>query len=76
MALLQPNSGKHIDEIVSQTFCDKHDAEQGKPCYYLYYEKKFSNRGVGVCGERIKKAGFVGKIHHKSLRTRNKKNNA
>jgi len=71
MAILQPNSGKHIDEIVNQTACDKHNAKEGTPCWYIKYDRKqrlnHSERGQAVCGDRIKKAGFIGRINPISL---------
>lgn len=68
MVIPQPNSGEHIDEVVSRTSCDKHDAPEGTPCFYLYYDKASLTRGSAVCGERIKKAGFDGEIDPRSLR--------
>jgi len=67
MAIYQSNSGEHIDDIISRTICDKHDAPEGIPCFYLYYDKVSQNRGSAVCNERIKKAGFNGEIDPRSL---------
>jgi hypothetical protein len=67
------NNGKHIDDIVGRTECGHHNAPKGTPCFYLYYDKASLNRGSAVCGERIRKAGFVGKISPNSLSHRAKK---
>jgi hypothetical protein len=67
MANYQPNSGRHVDDIVSRTSCEKHNAPEGIPCFYIRSDKVSSDQGLAVCGSRIRKAGFNGKIHPKSL---------
>lgn len=67
MSSYQHNSGEHIDDIINRTVCDKHDAPEGIPCFYLYYDRRSENRGPAVCGERAKKAGFDGEIDPRSL---------
>lgn len=60
------NTGFHIDDIVAQTTCKKHGAEQGSPCWDLWVAS--SERYVPlVCGERVARAGFNGKITPSSL---------
>lgn len=61
------NSGQHIDDVVNRTNCDKHNASEGTPCFYLYYDRTSISRGSAVCGERVKKAGFDGQIDPRSL---------
>lgn len=59
------NDGRHIKKVILSTSCKKHDAANGQPCYvipndlWVYYH--------GVCGSRIKKAGYNGTITEKSL---------
>ena len=62
-----PNDGVHISYIVSTTSCAKHGADKGDPCWTVYHnstERSYDS----VCGSRIKKAGFSGKIDPTSLR--------
>jgi hypothetical protein len=70
MASYIHNTGEHIDDIVDQTSCDKHNATQGVPCFQVKYGSGFAKGefGPGVCGSRIKKAGYNGKIDPSSLR--------
>lgn len=67
MAPYEPNSGKHIDDIVSRTSCKKHNASHGIPCFNVIYDNDKGEHGPAVCGNRIKRAGFNGKIHPNSL---------
>lgn len=49
---LYDNDGKHVRDIMSNVTCVKHDADRDKPCYWI------TNNVIGVCGDRVKKAGF------------------
>jgi hypothetical protein len=68
MTFYEANSGKHIDEIVSNTNCATHDAPQGFPCFSINYDNGKGDLGPAVCGPRIIKAGFNGTISPNSLR--------
>jgi hypothetical protein len=65
------NDGKHIHFVMTTTSCKKHSAVTGDPCYIVN-----SGTGspatelLGVCGVRIKRAGFNGKISETSFQTR------
>jgi hypothetical protein len=61
------NSGKHIDDIIDRTDCSIHYAAQGFPCFVVRYGNGKNEDGPGICGPRIKKAGFTGTIHPSSL---------
>lgn len=67
MGSRRPNSGEHIDYIVSQTACDKHNAPQGYACFEIRYNSRRGETSPAVCGTRIKNAGFVGEITPSSL---------
>ncbi len=59
------NDGKHVATILNRTNCDKHQASTGIPCWNIPIE------GFGylaaVCGLRIKRAGYNGKVTPTSL---------
>lgn len=58
---------RKIPNIIETTTCGKHRKAEGFPCYII-------NAGedkpiyYGVCGVRIRKAGYVGVISSDSLR--------
>lgn len=60
------NSGSHIATILSSTDCRNHDSEPGSPCWDIWLVS--NNRyAPAVCGNRIRRAGFNGKIDPKSM---------
>lgn len=59
------NDGRHIMRVITSTECRKHGATPGHACYMIPNDLWEWYRGV--CGARIKKAGFNGKITEKSL---------
>lgn len=60
---LMENTGTHIKEVVERTRCFKHNAEMGDPCFIVIPSAERIERFLsGVCGSRISKAGFNGKI--------------
>lgn len=61
------NSGEHIDEIVDKIGCDRHRVAKGVPCFEIRYNDGRGKPGPAVCGSRIKKAGFNGKINPISI---------
>lgn len=68
------NEGKHIENIINSTVCGRHQAERGVACWSVatrIVEPDFSERfGLAVCGKRIHKAGFNGRIDPRSLRSK------
>jgi len=58
---LSTNTGKHIQHISDSTECKKHKAPSGIPCFHIKHGSSFGY-SAGVCGKRIKSAGFIGKI--------------
>jgi hypothetical protein len=62
------NSGKHIDRIVNATLCMVHKVPIGIPCYHIQPGTTgHFGRLAGVCGKRIRKAGYNGRITDQSL---------
>lgn len=66
------NNGEHILTILGTTDCKKHEASFLSPCWYILPGAE--NQAVpflpAVCGARIKKAGFNGKISESSYQTK------
>jgi hypothetical protein len=64
------NDGKHILFIVETTTCQKHEADKGDPCYKLEVDSAVNDVfNWGVCGSRIRRAGFTGVITSTSYQT-------
>lgn len=63
------NEGVHIRDAVASTKCAKHGAEEGVPCWILPKAKGYGEWHFGICGLRIRKAGFNGKISPQSIRS-------
>lgn len=70
------NSGKHIDDIIGRTVCLRHHGEKGIACFYIFYNTRNGEAGPAICNDRVKLAGFNGKIQPSSLRQRTKEGNA
>lgn len=68
----KPNTGEHIDDIISRTACVRHDAQIGQPCFLIYYNNKRGEIGPAICNSRVAMAGFNGKIQPGSLSRRDK----
>lgn len=63
------NDGKHINTVLTRIECRKHSAPEGEPCFYIPPgSDKAKTFLVGVCGSRIKRAGYIGTINPLSLR--------
>lgn len=64
------NTGKHLHGVISRTSCGKHKVSEGIPCYTMPNNSALSSNPFhyGICGVRIRKAGFVGKISAESMR--------
>ena len=63
------NEGVHLHALIQRTGCGIHSVPEGVPCYtvpsYVYSQTDY----VGVCGSRIKKGGFIGRVSAQSMRT-------
>lgn len=62
-----PNDGKHLDRIARTTTCEEHQAGETIPCWAIPGGTP-GNYVLAVCGPRIAKVGFNGKISPLSLR--------
>jgi len=63
------NNGKHISRVMDEHSCGRHRAPIGVPCYHITPGSSDSfGYLAGVCGFRIKKAGYNGKISATSMR--------
>lgn len=60
------NNGIHIPAIVNSVDCAIHGVREGEACYLVPVEgpKPYLS---GVCGKRIRKAGYNGKISPMAL---------
>ena len=63
------NNGVHIRDIMSRTDCMKHDAPEGIPCFHVKYDT-VNGYSAGLCGARIRKAGFNGRVSHESVQSK------
>jgi hypothetical protein len=63
------NDGKHLERVYQDTFCNKHSANKGMPCWAIEGGKP-GNFVLGVCGKRVKAAGYNGKISADSVKLR------
>lgn len=69
MRKILENDGKHISGILLSTSCRKHGVSEGMACFYI--TPGASTNGTilsGVCGARVKRAGYNGQINPLSLR--------
>lgn len=66
------NDGQHLHSAIATTKCDKHDVKSGIPCYTLPNNAGISPNPFhyGICGDRIRSAGYNGKISPESMRRR------
>lgn len=65
------NDGKHINNIIQNHTCGRHAKDAGVPCYTLFNSFGKLN---GVCGKRIFKAGYNGKISLTSMQLKKSSN--
>lgn len=67
------NDGRHIASILERTTCKKHGAQEGAPCWNVRTgSANWSGFLAAICGARVKRAGFNGKVDPSSLRLKNK----
>lgn len=69
------NNGKHIETIVAETVCARHRRDKGEGCWPIENRTDTCRQGMAVCGSRIKKYGYDGKISEQSMQTRREKQN-
>jgi hypothetical protein len=55
-----------IDTIINKDGCPEHAAGKGIACWHIITAKGMVN--FAVCGKRIRRAGYNGRIHPSSLR--------
>ena len=63
---MKKNDDTHyIPIILDRESCNKHGVPRGIPCYHIH----LSGGGIapGVCGKRVKRAGFNSQISPQSL---------
>lgn len=66
-----PTTKLYLDRIINETWCNKHKASIGAPCWGM---PELSGLGrSAVCNSRAKKAGFNNKISEGSLRRGNRR---
>lgn len=70
--LQEDNDGKHIDDIVNETVCDRHNSERGVACWYVFWSSRHEELGPAICNDRIRSAGYNGDIQPSSLKQRAK----
>ncbi len=64
------NHGKHLHRAISSVRCGQHNVEVGVPCYVLDNTSEITEHPFhyGICGKRIRAAGFIGKVSPESMR--------
>lgn len=69
--MFKSNDGSRIPETVDRTTCPRHNVPEGVPCWTM--PKNVAGgfgRYAAICGDRIRRAGWVGKISPESMRSR------
>lgn len=62
------NDGKHIERIISVTNCRRHGVLKGFACFHVEPSNvRMETSLLGVCGPRIKRAGYNGEIDPASI---------
>jgi hypothetical protein len=65
------NHGQHLHRAIEKTSCDRHNAPTGVPCWHMPKQAEGTEGYyASICGKRIRKAGFIGKISASSMRVR------
>jgi hypothetical protein len=68
------NHGIHMHRAIENTSCGKHQVPKGIPCWHMHKNVEGAEGYYGaICGSRIRKAGFIGKISASSMRARSPK---
>lgn len=62
------NTGVHLHSLIERTGCGIHKVPAGVPCHTLPNNVIPETDYVAVCGSRIKRAGFNGRISAQSMR--------
>ena len=67
-----PTTDLFITTVIERAICTKHKGGGGGPCYVI--ESTITgDLYLGVCNDRITRAGFVGKISPQSLSVRSRR---
>lgn len=65
------NHGKHLHRAIDTTSCGVHKVPTGIPCWHMPKNVEGAEGFYGaICGKRIRKAGFIGKISASSMRVK------
>jgi hypothetical protein len=65
------NHGKHLHRAIDTTSCGVHKVPTGVPCWHMIKNVEGGEGFYGaICGKRIRKAGFIGKISASSMRVK------
>ena len=65
------NHGKHLHRAIATTSCGVHKVPTGVPCWHMIKNVEGAEGFYGaICGKRIRKAGFIGKISASSMRVK------
>lgn len=65
------NHGQHMHRAIDTTSCGVHKVPEGVPCWHMPKNVEGAEGYYGsICGKRIRKAGFIGKISAASMRLR------
>lgn len=63
------NHGRHLQRAIDTTTCVQHGVDEGVPCWTMPKQVEGAEGYYGsICGKRIRKAGFIGKISAASMR--------
>ncbi len=61
--------GRRMAEAIDGTTCEKHNAPLGIPCFHIpKHEAVGEGYYAAICGARIRKHGFIGKISPTAMR--------
>lgn len=60
-------SDTKVSRVTKIVPCGKHGAPRGNPCWSIESITGTASPAVGICDERARRAGMVGKISRKSI---------
>ena len=65
------NAGVHLHDAINTTVCAKHNVDIVVPCWSVSNGSGDTIRNyASICGSRIRRAGFSGKVTAQSLSTK------
>lgn len=69
------NNGKHLEHVVNTTVCGQHKAGKHVACWSINSGSPTGpDQLLAVCGRRIRKAGYNGKISSTALQLKRQQN--